>query len=164
MSAIRTEVVAASAVSPGPGLLLGLTGLLGLVVLFVGRRLARWARRSTGPQSLFAVMGVFAIAVFLLIVTASGFRHYGGHDDVTGAYRCDAWWAQMGSPHGEADGLSGPWPFCKRAAENAIAPGLTEAGVGGLLGGSAVAFVVHLRRRRLNRQRRGLADASSSSA
>lgn len=148
-------------ISSAPGLLLGLAALVGLILLFVGWRAARWARRGAEMRSLAAVLALSTLGAFLLIAAGSGFRHYGGHDDMTGAYKCDAWWAQMGSPHGVTDGLSGPWPWCKQQAEKAIAPGLAESGVGGLVIGIVASMVVYLRRRRLDHQLLGLTDASS---
>ncbi|HEY2297800.1 MAG TPA: hypothetical protein VGH43_08745 [Jatrophihabitans sp.] len=136
----------------------------GVILLFVGWRLARWARRRAAPQPLLAVMGVVAVAVFLLSVTALGFRHYGGHTPGSGAYKCDAWWAQMGSSNGVADGGGGAFPWCKRAAEGAVVPGLAEAGTVGLLVGTAAAVVVRVRRRRFDAQLEDLTRTSSGSA
>ena len=156
-------MAAAATVSEGPARLLGFAALAGSVLLFLGWRIARASRRATGPRSLFAVTAVVAIGASLLIVTAFGFRHYGGHTSESGAYRCDAWWAQMGSAHGVADGGGSAWPRCKRAAEKAVVPGAAEAGVGGLLLGTAAAFVVHFRRRRFNAQLRTVASAPGGS-
>jgi hypothetical protein len=155
----KTEL--AAAISQGPALLVGVTGLVGLVMVFVGWRLARWARRDTGTRSLVAVAGAAAVATFLLILTGLAFRHYGGHTS-TGAYRCDAWWAQIGSPHGVADGDGQSWPWCKRVAESAVASGVTEASIGSVLAGVVGAGMVQLRRRRLNSRLQGLTSASDS--
>ena len=149
MRAIATSVEAAY-ISQGPALLLGLAGLVGILMSFVGWRMARWARRSTGSHSLVVMAGVVAIAAFFLILTGLGFRHYGGHTGMTGAYRCDAWWAQIGSAHGVADGGGPSWPWCKRVAESAVAPGLAGAGVGAVFIAGLVAVAVQLLRRRPN--------------
>jgi hypothetical protein len=153
VSAIRTWTVVASApISTTPALLVGLAGLVGLAFLFVGWCLARWARREDGPRSLVAVAGVTAVGAFLLIACGLSFRHYGGHQFEGNAYACDAWWKQVSTPHGASEGDDAPSAYCKRAAEDAIRPGVIEAGIGAVFVAGAAVTVLHLRRRRFNRR------------
>jgi uncharacterized protein (TIGR03382 family) len=91
------------------------------------------------------------LAVMCVAFFGESMRHFGGTHQVgqgNSAYRCAAWWAQVGSAHGELDADEGPSPRCRAAAARAVPTIVWQSGVAGVLGLVVAGAAMQLRRRR----------------
>jgi hypothetical protein len=131
-----------------------------LGALAVGLGVACWrvavhARRANNrrPTVIAAVIGGVGVLCFCLLL--STFRHYGGNQQAGqggSEYACDAWWYQIDTPAGAANGDDAPSPHCRQAAINAIGPAVGESVAVGVVAGAALFGLLTFRRRRFDRE------------